>query len=501
MDTPPQPPPPPQPPVYPPPPLYQYQPRAQPSQLHNPMTELFKTAKAMLWSAGFLSYLVVILFSFVIILAMTPWIQHWIVTPYPGGGDPSVMLYNEDIFLITPFYLHLFYMGGIEFQVWHIAILSILFAGFAQAIYGLGKKWQSRPNKTISFTDPDKADSSLEAVAKLFMASLSFSVMYFIILSFINVEMKTPAFDTLSTPHLAYELFSASVFEELISRVLLIGVPLVFLGLALKWKKPHRMVLGGGLDITPATMVLITISAFIFALAHAGGWDYWKVPQVLIPGFALGWAFVRYGLHASMLIHFSMNCTDVATEIWPDNLALQAVLGIVMLIWIIAGAYFLLDYSKKLRNKLAPKPAPQQPQYQPSAQYYYVPPPQPGYVQPAPIYYPPPGYIQQLYYPPPPQRFCLGCGLQIQPDYNHCPHCGKRVQPLPAASHPAPYSQPTYQPPPQPSPFHQGGFVCPACGHTGATYEPGKLICLRCGQTFQRDKTPASAPQKEQVEF
>ncbi len=496
MDTPNQPPPPTPPPVYPAPQPYLYLPPA-----HNPANELIKTIKAMLWSAGFLSYLVVILFSFVIILAMTPWIQHWIVTPYPGGGDPSAMLYHEDIFLITPFYVHLFYIDGVEFQVWHIIILGILFAGFAQAIYGLWKKWLSRPNKiTLSLTDPDKADSSLEGVAKLFMASISFSVMYFIFLYFVNVEMNTPPFDELSTPELVYTLFSASVFEELISRVLLIGVPLVFLGLALKWKQPHKMVLGGGLDITPATMVLITISAFIFALAHAGGWDYWKVPQVLIPGFALGWAFVRYGLHASMLIHFSMNCTDVATEIWPDNLALQAVLGIVMLIWIIAGAYFLLDYSKKLKDKLAPRPAAQQQVYAQVPQYYYMPPPpQYQYYPPSqapPVYYPPPppqyaAYPQpNMPPPPPPLRFCLGCGLQIQPDYNHCPHCGKQVQPLPKAS-----------PPAQPSPFQGGGFVCPSCGHTGATYEPGRLKCLRCGQTFQRDKSVAPPSDKEQFEF
>ncbi len=453
MDAPNQPPPPysgpqAQPPYYAP----QYTPPPPPQ---NPLRELLNMAKAMLWSTSFISYLILLLFSLTIVLAMTPAIQHWILTPYPGVSDSSAMLYHEDIFLITPFYVHLFYLDGSGFQAWHILILGILVAGFAQAIHGLWKKWLSRPNQiAVSLTAPGKADSSLEGIAKLFMASMSFSFIYFLFLYVIGVEMRTPNFDSLSTPHLIYVLFSASVFEELISRVLLIGVPLVFLGILLKWKQPHRKILGGGLDLTPMTFALIAISATIFAFAHVGGWDYWKVPQVLIPGFALGWAFVRYGLHASMLIHFSINCTDLATEIWPDNMAVLSALGFVYLIWIVAGTYFMYVFSRKLLSKFLPKPAPM-PVQPPVPQYSY---PQPIYAQQAA----PP----QAYYPPP------------QPQY------------------------PNYPPPqPPPHPMQQGGFVCPGCGHTGATYEPGKLICLRCGQTYYRQAPAAPPPDKEQFEF
>jgi len=462
------------------------------------VAELAETVKGIIWSASFITYIVVLLFSFAIVLAMTPAIQHWITTPFPDADNPSQMLYpREDIFLITPFYIHLFFLDGTGFQAWHLAILVVLTLGMSQAIYGLWKKWQVHDAARISLTKPDRADSSLEGVAKLFMASIAFSVAYFLLLSMFGVEMNKPDFDELSTSELIYSLFNASVFEELISRVLLIGVPLVVMGIALKWKSPHRKMLGGGLDLTPATFSLITISAIIFALAHAPGWDYWKVPQVLIPGFALGWAFVRYGLHASMLIHFSINCTDFAVEIWPENTPVQAALGLIMLLWIVTGAYFLYYYAKKLNDRLFPKPAPV-PQYVPPPQYYYMPPPQ--YYQPQ-AYYPP-----AYYAPPQPQiiRFCLGCGRQLMPDFKVCPDCGKPVPKPEAAKPPAPSPPP--QPPPAlapvaPRPAYQGGFVCPNCGHTGATYEPGKLTCLRCGTVFQREKPEPKVPAKEQIEF
>jgi len=246
--------------------------------------------KTIIWSAGFISFICVIFFSFIIVMAMTPDIQQWITTPYLNSAVPPVLVYpSESIFIITPWPVFLFSISGPAFQAWHFLILGILIGAFACAKYDLVKSWLSKPEMaTLSLTVPEKAKTSLETVAKLFMASIFFSTCYFIFLAVINVDMETPAFDELSRPELIYALFSASVFEELISRVLLIGVPLVLIGLALKWKNPLRKILGGGLDITPMTFALITFSAIIFAFAHVGGWDYWKVPQVLIP--ALPWA-------------------------------------------------------------------------------------------------------------------------------------------------------------------------------------------------------------------
>ncbi len=56
--------------------------------------------------------------------------------------------------------------------------------------------------------------------------------------------------------------------------------------------------------------VLIAISATIFGLAHlffGGGWTYGKVPQAIVGGLILGWVYYRYGFHAAVILHWSVN--------------------------------------------------------------------------------------------------------------------------------------------------------------------------------------------------
>ncbi len=472
----------------PPPPPPHWNPQqwqAGPPQPYNPATELVRTVKSILWSAGFISFLLVLILSFIVVMAMTPEIQQWISTPVPSTSDPATLvLPQEYIFIITPWPMLLFSIEGTLFQAWHLMIFGILFCSFAYAKFDLIRSWLSTKEGAIkSLSVPEKATSSLEGVAKLFMASISFSVLYFIFLSAIEVEMNTPDFESLSRAELIYGLFAASVFEELVSRVLLVGVPLLCIGLIMKWKKPFHKLLGGGLGLTPLTFGLIVFSAVMFAFAHVGSWDFWKVPQVLVTGLALGWAFVRYGLHASILIHFTINLSSSALEIWPNSLPLTTILGLAMLIWMASGAYFLVHYAIELTMKLAPglrpRPAPAMPYMPPPPhwQYAYQQPPQGQYNQPPQPQYPPP--------PPPPQ-------WQSQATVPPPAWAYQQPPPAPAPPQQAPAQQPG---------MGKGGFVCPKCGHTSASYDTGRLTCMRCGGVQYRDQNPQDVVEKKQVEF
>ncbi|MFO7619180.1 MAG: CPBP family intramembrane glutamic endopeptidase [Thermoplasmata archaeon] len=468
------------------PPPQSFQPRGwEPPPPHNPTNDLVRTVKSILWSAGFVSFMMVLVVSFIVVLAMTPEIQNWITTPVPSSSDPAVLIHpTNTVFIITPFYTPLFTVSGLGFQAWHILMLGILFCSVVYAKFDLLRSWLSAKNAAArSLMIPEKATSSLEGVAKLFMAGMSFSIVYFIFLELINVEMGTPDFDSLSRPELIFGLFNASVWEELVSRVLLVGAPLLLIGLVRKWDKPFAKLLGGGLGFTPVTFTLILFSALIFALAHVGSWDLWKVPQVLVTGLALGWAFVRYGLHASILIHFSINLYSSITEIWPDNEYLLMLLGAAILIWMAAGGYFFLHYcielAMKLFPSLKPKPAPMAAYPSPPPHWQY------GAIQN------PTRQPAQTQFPPPPP-----------------PHWQNRptVPPPPWAygQTPAQAPPPAYQPPPQPPPALKrgitGGFVCTQCGHTAASYDSGKLTCLRCGTAHYRD-VPAKPEEKSQIEF
>ena len=396
-----------------------------------------------------MSFLAILIFSIVIVLAMTPDIQDWIGTPHASTGE----LPEDYVYIIFPVPILLFTINGTGFQVWHIIMLSIFIGAFTYGKYDLIREWLSRKNQfLLSLIAPEKANSSIEGVAKLFMASTFFSTLYFLFLALINTEMSTPPFDEFSRPELIYGLFNASVFEELVSRALLIGIPLLLYAIIKKWKNPLKALIGGGLDITPTTMSLITLSAVFFALAHVGGWDLWKVPQVLVTGFALGYAFVRYGLHASILVHFSINLSTSALEIWPDNIILGSLFGAVFLIWIIIGCYFFFDYIWRLLIKLnfiqQPEPSHAPPGYQGQ------PPPMTGY-QP----------------PPSGQQYYAG-------------------QPIRQA------------PPPQVNYASSSkGFICPNCGNTGANYSEGQLTCMRCQTIFGGKPVVKETDEKQIYDF
>jgi len=397
---------------YPPVQTYNYMPEPI-----NPVHELIRAMKSLLWSSGFLTYIIMLIISVILLFAITPAIQGWITTPSADTGE----LPTEMIFLILPVPVGLFLLSGLSFQIWHLIVLAILGSSFFYAVYDLYRSWSKKDNSAlISITTPEKAKSGLEGVGKLFMATAFFSLVYFVLIEAGGVVTETPGFEELASIELLYRLFSAAVFEELVSRILLIGFPLLMIALIMKWKPPYsKLLIGGGMRLNIITLLLILSSSLIFAFAHVQSWDFWKVPQVFVSGMALGYAFVAYGVYASILLHFSVNFTSsVLITLWPDNFGLELGIGLIFLVWIVVGAFFFFDYLLRfsrrmmelMKIKTAPRPVQQGPGY---------------------------GYPPQ--YPPP----------QAAPPYQ---------------------TQTAYR-----------GYVCPNCGNTNAGYKDGELVCMRCG--------------------
>ena len=80
---------------------------------------------------------------------------------------------------------------------------------------------------------------------------------------------------------------NAAVWEEVITRIVWIGVPMAVLGLLCK-KKDALKYLVGGFGMSRAALVLIVISSVIFGFGHLSGWGLWKVIPTLISGLAMG---------------------------------------------------------------------------------------------------------------------------------------------------------------------------------------------------------------------
>ena len=120
-----------------------------------------------------------------------------------------------------------------------------------------------------------------------------------------QVSTHTPDFSSLSIWTFIYNLTSAAVWEEIISRIMLIGFPLFIAHAALRKlrKQKYRYILGGGFKLEKLTVFFILFSAITFGLAHSPGWDYWKVVPTIVSGLALGYLFVVNGIYASILGH------------------------------------------------------------------------------------------------------------------------------------------------------------------------------------------------------
>jgi hypothetical protein len=113
-----------------------------------------------------------------------------------------------------------------------------------------------------------------------------------------------PSFETYDENYMMFVLASASVWEEIITRVLIIGLPLAAFALISKKERPARYLLGG-FGVSKAAMILIIISSAVFGYAHYDGWGTIKILPSFMFGLAAGYLYSRYGLYASILLHFA----------------------------------------------------------------------------------------------------------------------------------------------------------------------------------------------------
>lgn len=166
---------------------------------------------------------------------------------------------------------------------------------------------------------------------------------------------------------LLMDLTLSPLIEEVGYRFFLIGVPLFALVLLLRqsdggtalrtlwrpsaaWDPPIPAVQSAtgqgleerGLGVSPSTLknftyFLIAFSSILFGLAHylsGAGWDIGKVSEAALDGVALGYLYVRYGLHASIIFHWGVDFASNAFAFYG-----QGVFGIS---WTSNSLYSLL---------------------------------------------------------------------------------------------------------------------------------------------------------------
>ncbi len=247
-----------------------------------------------------------------------------------------------DLILITPVIVRFFTISEYFLLVFYFFLIGAIVSSctwvFATSIRGFSKE--------LSMTAATREHSPLFETCGLLFATLFFSVL-------VALLFRTTAGDVPSTGTLQESLFllaNASVWEELIVRVLLIGLPLLLVNLlrmnrGYKWRS---YLLGGGFKIGTPEAVLIVVSAAIFGIAHyAGGWGAWKIIPASAGGLAFGYLFLRFGLAASIMLHFATDYLGMPIEVFNSN-DLSLVTGLGILLWLGFGVIFFSYYLTRI---------------------------------------------------------------------------------------------------------------------------------------------------------
>lgn len=337
------------------------------------------------------------------------------------------------LFLVIPVIVELVLLSGYALLVWYLFLVGaivaactwVLLSGYKGFAKELGMKAKSREHSAIFDT------------CGLMFATLFFSVLVVILL-------KPSAADVPSTGSLTENLFllaNASVWEEIAVRVLLIGLPMVAVDLARRdyRRKAYSYLLGGGFKLGIPEVSLIIISAMIFGFAHyLGGWGSWKIVPAAVGGFAFGYLFLRYGIAASIMLHFGTDYLSMPMEVFNSN-GLTLLLSLAILVWLGFGLLFFVYYTVRVGEFF-------------SGKKYME-----GRSATAATPWSDPRMQVHAYYQPRETQHTV----QV--------HYGPASGQIPQA--------------PPPRQGFGGGYVCPICGYMQARWMDGKFQCLRCGHS------------------
>ncbi len=346
------------------------------------------------------------------------------------------------LFIVTPRIVPILELGGLSFFLYYV------FLALAIAISFVWMAWKTAlPIQKELMGKSVKEHSPLFTIATLFMAVLAFNIIFYVIISSSGTTPTSPDLGSSSLWGLIYGFANASVWEEVVTRILLIGVPLLFIDLfrrstssSVRERKLHQYILGGGFGIGKVEAALLLFSSIMFGIAHVWNWDLWKIVPSFVAGLALGYLFLKLGVYASILLHFSFDFLSIPLNVWPGSLALQLGLGLMSMLWVSVGMVFLLYYLAKALGWMTGR------RIWPDAPFRTR-------TANATTYsaYRPPSGGGQVAYP--------------------------QTRPSPG---------PQYQAPPisaPPSDLTAFGYRCRHCGNTEAHYEGGELICTRCRKT------------------
>jgi len=271
---------------------------------------------------------------------------------------------------ILPIPIALMFVQFTSLAQWHSIMIGAILMSAAVLFYREGPPLLRTFRKSISRSSipPLRTDNALITIPRMYLAILGFYVVYFAFLTATTVEPEVPAFDEMPLWERLHAFAEASVWEEVLSRILMLGLPLLIYHVWTQQKTESnwRYLVGGGFSIDTAAFVLIVLQALIFALAHVAGWDFWKVLPTMISGIAFGYLYLKKGVWASIILHFTFDYLGMtAPSLAEWGIDAGGAMNVIYLLMVLMGLVLMVHYvviiikegPRELREALTERPA------------------------------------------------------------------------------------------------------------------------------------------------
>ncbi|MDR3206253.1 MAG: CPBP family intramembrane metalloprotease [Candidatus Methanoplasma sp.] len=257
--------------------------------------------------------------------------------------------WSYSLIMVTPKIVRLYVMTDYVLQAYWIAVVAILIACI---VYALLRFYRDLSESHSKGTEAPLENSPFFWISVAFAASVFFSVVYALVIAAFGYSADASWMDDYTDRQKMFMLAEAPVWEEIITRVLLIGAPIAVLALIFAKPSDAPRCLLGGFGMSKTATVLIVLSALIFGLAHNEGWGMEKILPTFVVGVLLGYLYVRFGLYASILTHF---LTDFMSA-W-QWLGLDALYVVFILILLALGLACFIYVLKEMKlRKIAALP-------------------------------------------------------------------------------------------------------------------------------------------------
>ncbi len=355
--------------------------------------------------------------------------------------------YMFPFYFITPFVVGVYAITGAGYGIIYVLFVMIAAVAFAYVLRNSGNFL-----KELRPVSRGIQSSTIFLIATLVMTYYFINMVVVLVVMGVGYPVSTPNFQSGPWFMTVWQLVFAPVWEEIAARVILIGLPLLIIAAVTRTsdRKWWQYLAGGNFEMKPAVVFFLILSSVMFGLGHwlaDSGWGAWKILPAALSGLFMGYLFLKKGLYASIIFHFSVDSQALLILSPNSNEAVYYFVASVSLIWVIIGAVFFIYYFLVMLGFISSRNLLPQKVSERYVSGVAVSSSTAG-VEAAP------GQVQQH---------------AVEPVHPYRPSEAGPVMRNPHAPVPSAPGEPVF------------GYICSNCGSLEARYKDGKFVCVYCG--------------------